>query len=270
MYLIYDDAINLIEMLAEVGKGRSLTLDEESYLLEVTDLDFSGTLFNVQPERDVDTSIFHAYTYLSEIPREISLLKNLRRLRLPNSGLLSLPKEIGQLDNLEELEFGCNHYIYIPFEITGLKNIKKINMSLLYLKEIPEFLLDLGLPFTDAPYHSISYGISIWGIYLENQPSSIFLQDSSLIKSYYRQQSMSVYESKVFFLGDGASGKTTTINRILNDNYFTNDSTKITHGIQISEKQFIYNEQEIKLHFWDFGGQEIMHSMHQCFMVDRA
>jgi hypothetical protein len=44
-----------------------------------------------------------------------------------------------------------------------------------------------------------------------------------------------------------------------------------TEGIQITQWPLRLNDSEdIKLHVWDFGGQEIMHSTHQFFLTERS
>ena len=83
-------------------------------------------------------------------------------------------------------------------------------------------------------------------------------------------------ECKVIFLGDGAVGKTTTIRRICEDGALT--GIRQTPGIEI--RTAILNPDGsvgdrgdpdgIRVHFWDFGGQEVLRSMHRCFLTERT
>ena len=70
-------------------------------------------------------------------------------------------------------------------------------------------------------------------------------------------------------MGFGAVGKTSLVNRLIY-NSFAPDSQK-TKGIQITPWPIrLHNAEDIKLHVWDFGGQEIMHSTHQFFLTERS
>ena len=45
---------------------------------------------------------------------------------------------------------------------------------------------------------------------------------------------------------------------------------KKTEGIQITAWPLELNGEEVRLHVWDFGGQEIMHATHQFFLTERS
>lgn len=78
-------------------------------------------------------------------------------------------------------------------------------------------------------------------------------------------------EIKVVFLGDGESGKSHILARLMNDGGdpwdYTNTSTP---GIVIKHKQHMFKGREFQVNYWDFGGQEIMHSMHRIFLTSRT
>ena len=62
-----------------------------------------------------------------------------------------------------------------------------------------------------------------------------------------------------------------TIARLIKDGGQTDDFPNIsTPGIVIQDKLYPYNNKEVKVHFWDFGGQEILHSMHRMFLTKRT
>jgi internalin A len=76
-------------------------------------------------------------------------------------------------------------------------------------------------------------------------------------------------EAKLILVGFGAVGKTSLVNRLIHDK-FDPHSAK-TEGIQITQWPLRLNHAEdITLHVWDFGGQEIMHSTHQFFLTERS
>ena len=80
-----------------------------------------------------------------------------------------------------------------------------------------------------------------------------------------------VHEMKVIFLGDGDAGKSQIIARLLRDGQQSEDFPEIsTPGIQVWDKNYMVGDWKIQAHFWDFGGQEILHSMHRLFLTNRT
>jgi len=82
-----------------------------------------------------------------------------------------------------------------------------------------------------------------------------------LIEKYYTEPHIDVNETKVIFLGSEGVGKTHTIKRIINDNQKIDEELSETPGISITSKDFCTDRQSYRINFWDFGGQEIMHSI---------
>ena len=74
----------------------------------------------------------------------------------------------------------------------------------------------------------------------------------------------------MIFLGDGNAGKTHTIERFLKGGLDRDIHTEQTPGINIRTWEPICGKSRVKINFWDFGGQEIMYSMHRCFLTDRS
>ena len=103
------------------------------------------------------------------------------------------------------------------------------------------------------------------------QPASLFDQPLQLIEDYYNNPKIQVSEAKIIFIGNGKKGKTYTLQRILNNDEPGDYKTQQTHGINICDYHVKTNDnKDLKITFWDFGGQHIMHSMHQCFLQMRA
>ena len=72
------------------------------------------------------------------------------------------------------------------------------------------------------------------------------------------------------FLGDGGVGKSYTIRRIRNGCKKADYQTEQTPGVEILDYTVPKDGDDYTIHFWDFGGQEILHSMHRCFLTDQT
>lgn len=85
------------------------------------------------------------------------------------------------------------------------------------------------------------------------------------------------FECRVAFLGDAGAGKTSLIERIIHpDRPFVEGASMPTNGIRMERwppvqgdgnpLRKLLGDQPLLLRLWDFGGQEIMQSLHRCFM----
>ena len=88
--------------------------------------------------------------------------------------------------------------------------------------------------------------------------NSIFHSDDYLRSTYD-------YEVKLILLGNGAVGKTCLLNALL-DNFFDVEQSK-TEGIDIVDWMAEKEGHKICFHIWDFGGQEIYHTLYPLFMT---
>ncbi|WP_226992379.1 COR domain-containing protein [Desulfatibacillum aliphaticivorans] len=79
---------------------------------------------------------------------------------------------------------------------------------------------------------------------------------------------MPLNQAKVILVGEGKVGKTSLLNRLI-DNEF-NAKEDQTKGIEIRRWPIQLENEEINLNVWDFGGQEIMHATHQFFLTKRS
>jgi len=206
---------------------------------------------------------------LSSLPPEIGNLQNLTELKLYNNQLSSLPPEIGELQNLTWLYLSYNQLSSLPPEIRELQKLQKIELSNNKLTQFPKALLDLNL---EVKWDTDKYGICIKNNPFQNPPIEIVKQGRQAIIDYYtalEEQSRPLNESKLIFIGDGAAGKTSLMKRLLGQEFNPQESQ--THGININTLEMKdNNNNDIKLHCWDFGGQQIMHATHQFFLSKRC
>ena len=236
-----------------------------------------------------------SFTQISELPESIGKLTSLQRLDLRATQIRALPESIGKLTSLQRLDLSFTQIRELPERIGILKSLQslflrfsqisvlpriigslpKLNMLDLEhntLSELPEELLSLNLEYKNEAFNFAKGdpGIYIHDLRLQKQPISLFYQPREFIVDYYKQPKIDINETKIIFLGSEGVGKTHTIKRILNDNHKISETLKETPGISIAFKDFNTEECSYRINFWDFGGQEIMHAMHRCFLTDRT
>ena len=81
---------------------------------------------------------------LTELPRWIGNLSNLKVLNLSSNRLSLLPEEIGNLTNLEILYLGRNRLSILPDTIGNLSNLKILNLVCTALIALPETIENLS------------------------------------------------------------------------------------------------------------------------------
>ena len=228
------------------------------------------------------------------LPDTLGNLTNLQTLLINRNELTKLPKFLENLTNLEMLDISSTKIRTIPAWVGSLKQLKELDLKRLNLHSLPPDILDLDLPFNFSNGYILGKGtapstqpISLLhqlinlsdgfvvekGIFFKNttlstQPISLFQQPRELIKAYFDSEKIPVHEAKVIFLGDGGAGKTHTICRIKNGCKRGEYNTQMTPGVEITS--FQTESKDLTLNFWDFGGQEIMPSIHRCFLTQRA
>lgn len=141
------------------------------------------------------------------------------------------------------------------------------------LESLPDWLPDLKLPFSRS---LAADGIKLCDTSVVGVDMSIFDQSQEAILQWFEERKQAretqpLNEVKVVFLGDGEAGKSHTIARLLNDGKQVKKFRGVsTPGIVIEDKDYTIGDRQVKVHFWDFGGQEILHSMHRMFLTKRT
>lgn len=229
------------------------------------------------------TELDVSYNRLTNFPRNMEKLSQLVTLYISALGLQKVPYWVRQLPQLELLDLGHNPLNTLPDWLGDMTALHSLGLSSLRLTAIPRSLLKLNIPF--FANRNVWTGNFLKGIYIKNvelsiQPVSLFDQsrDKSpefqesrkLIKDYFATPKVPVREAKVIFLGDGKVGKTYTIQRLLHGCRKGDYPTKETHGILIEDLYAEKGGETYKIRVWDFGGQDIMHEMHRCFLTDRT
>ncbi|MCB1159932.1 MAG: leucine-rich repeat domain-containing protein, partial [Leptospiraceae bacterium] len=218
------------------------------------------------------TELYLGGNQLREIPEVISKLTNLTTLYLSDNQLKEIPEVISRLTNLTSLHLGSNQLTEVPESIKGL-NLNKLELSKNKIKHLPRVFMNMPLElYYTEDFWGIDKGINLYGNPLINPMPEIIMQGREALVEYFeareRGEVLPLNEAKLIIVGDGAAGKTSLVKRILGQGFDKDESQ--TQGINISDWQLDVEDELVRLHIWDFGGQEIMHATHQFFLSDRC
>jgi len=239
----------------DLSKNNLSNISSIKELKQLTNLDLSNNnLSNISIIKDLKnlTYLCLSYNKIYDIS-PIKELKHLTRLFLKNNRLSDI-SSIKKLTNLTSLDLRNNKISHLFVELTHLN--------------------------TDMEYWSYKAdgNMLLSGNPLELPPREIAVQGKLAIINYFKELEAPVrlLESKLLFVGAGAVGKTTLMQK-LKDNDFKVEIGKeaTTHGINIVPWKLHCDFQnaepaDINIHFWDFGGQEIYHATHQFFLTKRS
>ena len=202
----------------------------------------------------------------NNLPSEIRLLKQLKKLWLFNCGLSSLPDWIGELCELNELHLGYNQIKEIPSNLGGISHLDNLLINKNLLKDIPASLSNLRL----------SERLLLDGNPLNPELAAANNEGIDSVKRYLRELAKGAqkrYEAKLLILGDGNEGKT-CVSRALRGLPFRKQNS--THGVDVVQWKLTHpddsanSEKDITLNIWDFEGQEISHQTHQFFLTSQS
>lgn len=205
---------------------------------------------------------------ISQIPHEISSLKNLKNIDLRCNRFEIFPIELCSINSIEIIDLNSNLINRIPDEISKLNNLKELYLSNNKIEYLPvnfnklELLNEIELftnPLIRPPYEIAMQGVKSIRNYfyeLESEDDTEYLN-----------------EIKLLIVGEGRVGKTTLMKRLTKPDYkFKSETT--TEGVFINNwiipANELNNNKDFRINVWDFGGQEIYHSTHQFFLTKRS
>lgn len=236
----------------------------------------------VKKERkdSLDLSSLH----IEEIPEEIRELKWLKRLNLSFNLIEIIPDWLEELTLLENLDLRHNNLKSLFSGIKNLANLTSLNIRSNNLTEIPKELRHLKkLSYISIASNKVEkipeWFFEMESVNLENNPIidppiEIYTSGMEAVKNYFYERSKgteNLYEAKLLIVGEPGAGKTTLMNKILDEKFVINPFEASTKGIEI--KPFYFNTDDgnyFRINIWDFGGQEIYHATHQFFLTKRS
>ena len=233
------------------------------------------------PALDKLTQLTTLNLYGCESLMHLPSLESLNQLtELDLSGCVNLAQlpTMSNLTRLVELDLsGCNCINELPEEIRSMTSLRKLCLCNLKLRRLPAWLPEIAEEFSLDDYgwdSGTDRAIVYFGeTTVENiKDMSIFEQSYEMVVKWFSDENkVPLNEVKVVFLGDGEAGKSHTIARLMNDGGDPVGYVDVrTPGIVIKDMHYPIGDEEATLHLWDFGGQDIMHSMHRIFLTERT
>jgi internalin A len=234
------------------------------------------TLLNLSENKLTDLSVLKGLSNIMQLYlghaklvdiSALTELPNLTGLGLNDNQLTDISALAG-LPNLTRLDLSNNQLTDIS-ALAGLPNLTRLDLSNNKLENIPsQFFSRVWQIHLKNTFHS---GINLFGNPLKTPPMEIVQKGRKAVLSYFASlegDKKKLNEVKVLLVGAGGSGKTSLLKRIFSEPFDEKESQ--TKGILIRNKPYRKAGQTINAHFWDFGGQVIMHSSHQFFLSQRS
>lgn len=233
-------------------------------LQKLSYLDISDN--HIRTLMNVDVSTL-TYLNMSQNPidsiKDISKLEKITHLNLSKTNI----SDIVTLTKLQNLT-----HVYL--DDTKITNIEPIFSSkkLIHIN-IPSDTVFKALLFIYEKQPENLFDISINGEKAKNYiPPELFENEQQdAVITYLKTQATDtkpLNEVRIIIVGDGGSGKTSLVRRLMGQDFNSNESQ--THGIRVCRHNITYEDNiEVGIHFWDFGGQEINHATHQFFYSKR-
>ncbi len=206
----------------------------------------------------------------------VKYLKNLQSLDLSGNGILEI-SALKYLNHLRSLYLRSNYILDISI-LKHLNNLENLDLSRNIFSDISPLLplIRKGINVTLKQYDYL--GINLYDCPITTPPVEVVRKSNEAILRYFDQIAESgeskIYEAKLLIVGQPGAGKTTLMNKLLDENHPVPSEQYATKGINVHEGwAFPYTREsgiEYRANLWDFGGQEIQYMAHQYFFTSRS
>lgn len=186
-----------------------------------------------------------------------------------DSSIAWVPDTFRNCQELREIEIAASRSINIeiPDWLGEFPHLERVFLNG-HFASIPYSLTRMNLPFTEDK--GATRGVILDHVTLDEGDVGMYLSNNrELIEAFYSGEQITegeaIRECKVIFLGDGGVGKSSLIQRLMENTF---ELGKLpTDGMRVIPwTTKLEDNRDFRIRFLDFGGQEIMHSMHRCFL----
>jgi internalin A len=260
--------------MAEARKRIEEALRERSLKLDLSSL----KLTSVPEALGQLTALQELYLYnnqLTSLPEALGHLTELKHLDAHNNRLASVPESMGQLTALQRLSLSCNRLTSVPEVLGQMTAMHTLWLYNNQLTSVPEALR--RLPSLERLFLHGNPGLGIPEDALGPTSNDVYSgnakpKPSKEILEYYfstrGDAGVALREMKLIVVGWGKAGKTTLVKRLAGEPMNLEEAE--THGIMIRPLTLRCMDGDLKARVWDFGGQHVLHAMHEFFLTARS
>lgn len=218
------------------------------------------------------------YLYLNNINvpdyEFLAPMKDLLLLELNNNQLSNADFLTGN-GSLEKLSINNNELSDIEF-LAKLEKLRAADLSSNQITDIKPLLKFVrnGINITINENWDFK-SIYIKGNPLESTILKILEQGGDAILRHFERLDQEgtdyIFEAKLTLVGEGGTGKTSLLTRLLDEKASLPREDARTRGIQISDWHFDKEKDKRKVaHIWDFGGQDVYYPVHRFFLTENS
>ena len=246
---------------------------ERNPVLDLSNLQLTTLPVSLRKLKALDT-LQLTHNSLILLPEWVGELKRLRWLYLQDNKLTLLPESLGQLEALETLVLSNNQLMTLPRSLGQLQTLSWLFLDNNQLTALPEEVLNLvqlkelflhGNPGLGLPEEVLGPRWSKAG------RSKSLARPADILAYYFKSRkggSRPLNEVKMVLVGRGEAGKSSIRDCLLGRKF--DPKKKETQGIEIDTWHVGSGADQVRLHVWDFAGQELTHGTHQFFLTERS
>jgi hypothetical protein len=220
-----------------------------------------------------------SYNQLTALPESLGRLTQLKTLDFSGDQLTVLPESLGKLTQLQELNLSGNRLTALPESLGELTQLQTLYLGRNQLTELPKSLSELAsngmlkeLYLHDNPALGLPNEL-LGPKWRETGPESGNLpKPPKEILDYYfstrGKAGQALRELRLIVVGRPKAGKTSLIKRLRG--LPMNPLELETHGIDILPLDLECPDGPLHARVWDFGGQHVLHAMHEFFLRSRC
>lgn len=217
-----------------------------------------------------------SHNRLTVLPESLGQLAELQSLHLSNNRLIALPESLGQLTLLPSLNLSNNKLTALPESLGQLARLEQLVVQQNQLEMLPKSLNALaanGLLKKLFLHSNPALGLpdEVLGPASTQSVSDPPKPPKEILDYYFSTRGgagQALRELRLIVVGRPKVGKTSLVKRLRGLPMDPDEPE--THGIDILSLDLNSSDGLLHARVWDFGGQHVLHAMHEFFLRSRC